>query len=119
RAVMTTEPLPPGVDTNHLTEALRQSGALADGCVTGIVAETARNTILSRIIRLRLTYDRQTDAPASIIFKTGLGDRANDVWDSGRQEVAFYSQVAPLMTSGLVPRCFEAQWNADTRAWHL
>ncbi len=32
----------------------------------------------------------------------------------GRQEAAFYAQVAAATPSGLLPRCFEAEWNAET-----
>jgi hypothetical protein len=33
--------------------------------------------------------------------------------------VAFYNDVAAVMSAPGVPRCFEAVWDADTRAWHL
>jgi hypothetical protein len=38
--------------------------------------------------------------------------------NAGRQEVAFYNNVATTMQVDLVPRCFEAKWEAETRAWH-
>lgn len=39
--------------------------------------------------------------------------------DSGRREVAFYTQVAAAMPAGVVPRCFEAVFEPETGAWHL
>jgi hypothetical protein len=48
-----------------------------------------------------------------------LPERADARWNSGRQEVAFYSQVAAAMSVQLVPRCFEAVWDADAKAWHV
>jgi hypothetical protein len=39
--------------------------------------------------------------------------------NAGRQEVAFYTQVASVMSAPPVPRCFEALWDEDTKAWHL
>jgi hypothetical protein len=82
--------------------------------------ETWKATILSRIMRLRLSYDGvATGAPASIILKTGLPERANAKWNPDRREVAFYNQIAAGMPTGLVPRCFEAVWEENTNDWHL
>ena len=82
--------------------------------------ESDRTTILSRIIRLRLGYDGNvTGAPNSVILKTGLPDRIGSGWKAGLQEVAFYSKVAAAMEPRLVPRCFEAHWDATTDQWHL
>jgi hypothetical protein len=114
------QPLPDAVHAEKLTDALRQSKVLGDGRVCNVTVESSRTTILSRIIRLRLTYEGAAgEAPTSMIFKTGLPERTGSGWNAGQQEVAFYTQVAPAMSSRLVPRCFDASWNADTQAWHL
>jgi Ecdysteroid kinase-like family len=117
---MTSEPLPRAAEPEYLTEALRRSGALGDGCVNNVVVENSRDTILSRIIRLGLSYNGPAaEAPGSIILKTGLPERADALWNSGRHEVAFYSQIAAAMSTRLVPHCFDAVWDADANAWHL
>jgi hypothetical protein len=117
---MTTESLPKAADAEHLTEALRRAGALGEGRVCNVVAESSRATIVSRIIRLRLTYDGAVAAvPNSVILKTGLPDLAEGLLNAGRQEVAFYTQIASAMSAPPVPRCFEALWDEDTKAWHL
>ena len=116
---MTPEPLPRAADAKHLTEALRRCGALGDGRVRDVVVESSRPTLLSRIIRLRLTYDGASDAPSSVILKTGLPGRAGDMLDSGRREVEFYTQVATVTSARVVLRCFEAFWDQDTKGWHL
>src|SRR5215470_6279170 len=105
---MTTESLPEVIDAEHLTYALRRSGVLGDGRVRDITVESSRATLVSRIVRLRLAYDGAADAPSSIILKTGLPDGPGNLWNSGRQEVAFYTQVAPAISGRVVPRCFEA-----------
>jgi Phosphotransferase enzyme family len=115
-----TDALPSAADAEHLSQALRQCGALGDGRVREVAVEHSRATLLSRIIRLRLVYEGDAgDAPRSIILKTGLPERAGGAWKAGRQEVAFYTQVAAVMPKGLVPRCFEAAWDPETDAWHL
>ena len=109
------------IDADYLTGALRRSGVLDDGRVTEVVMSSSRSTVLSRIERLKIGYDSPArDAPASLILKTGLPERlGNETWDAGRQEVAFYTDVAPHMPERIVPVCFDAAWNPETRAWHL
>ena len=116
---MTSEPLPSAAGVEHLTAALRLSGGLGEGCVREVVVESSRPTLLSRIIRLRLTYDRTGVAPSSLILKTALPDRVAGIFDPGRKEVEFYTQVAPMRSTRLVPRCFEAVWDPNTKWWHL
>src|ERR1700730_16025896 len=115
-----TENLPPAAVPERLTETLRQCGALRHAHVREVVVESSRPTLLSRITRLRLVYEGDAgDPPRSLIFKTGLPERLDASWAGGRQEVAFYTQIAAVMSKGLVPRCFEAHWDADANAWHL
>ena len=94
-----SDALPAAANPESLTDALRRSGVLNRGRVCNVVVESSRNTILLRIIRLRLTYDDAgDDAPSSLIFKTGIPDRAGSGWNPGRQEVAFYAQAGSVMT---------------------
>src|ERR1700704_2884967 len=104
---MATEQLPAAVRADALTAALRRSGALGEASVCDVTVESARSTILSRIIRLRVAYSGVADAaPRSLILKTGLPERAASFWQAGRQEVAFYTDIADTMTQHLVPRCY-------------
>jgi hypothetical protein len=117
---MTTDSLPPAASAEHLTAALRKSGALGEGCVREVAVQSSRDTLISHIIRLGLSYDgAASDAPRSVILKTARAGRVDALWIAGRQEVAFYSEVTPFMPAGVVPRCFDAGWNAETKAWHL
>jgi hypothetical protein len=53
-------------------------------------------------------------------LKIGLPGGGNDrPFVLGANEVAFYGKVAPAMPAGLVPRCFDSAWHAETRQWHL
>jgi hypothetical protein len=116
---MTDEPLPSAAEAEHLTVALRRAGVLSDGFVSGVVVDSSRDTLLSRIRRLRLFYRGASDAPDTVIFKTGLPACADDAMDVGRREVEFYTQVAAVMPARLVPRCFGAEWRVDTSDWHI
>lgn len=80
----------------------------------------ARDTLVSRIIRLRLAYEGAADgAPASLILKTGQPDSGGGLWNAGAREVAFYRQAGSVMTARCIPRCFGAAWDEDARTWHL
>ena len=114
------EALPRAAQPEYLTDALRRAGALGAGGVCDVVVEGSKATILSRSVRLRLSYDGAAqETPAALILKTGLPDRAGTRWNWGRKEVAFYTQIATAMSARLVPRCFDAVWREDTNDWHL
>jgi hypothetical protein len=116
---MTSEPVQSVADAEYLTGVLRRCGALGEGRVRDVVVESVRPTLLSRIVRLRLTYDGAADGPVSLILKTGLPDCVAEVADLGRREVEFYTEIAAVMPWRPAPRCFEAVCDADTKAWHL
>jgi hypothetical protein len=109
---MTQKPLPKAASPEHLTGALRKFGSLVNVRVCDVVVESSHATILSEITRLRPIYDGEASgAPRTIILKTGRPDRLGDAnWDAGRQEVAFYNEVAAAKPSQHVLRCFEAAW---------
>jgi hypothetical protein len=90
---MTQKPLPKAASPEHVTGALRKFSSLANVRVCDVVVESSRATILSEITRLRLTYDGEaSDAPHTIILKTGLPDRLGDAnWDAGRTGLAWFT----------------------------
>ena len=111
--------LPDAINAARLTELLRDAGVLGEGRVRDVAVASSNPTILSRITRLSLDYENVSDAPRSLVLKTGNPDRPAAAWNPGRQEVAFYTKVAAGMSPPLVPRCFDAQWDPATNAWHL
>src|SRR5262245_30167337 len=96
---MESEALPRAAYAEHVTEALRRSGVLGKVRVREVMVENSRSTLLSRIIRLRLSYEGATDAPRTLILKTGLPGRASDVMHSGHREVEFYAQAGTTSAS--------------------
>ena len=62
------EPLPPAAQPEYLTQALTRCGLLRDGGrVSGVIVDSSKSTILSQIVRLRLSYEGASDdAPASL-----------------------------------------------------
>ncbi|SEO97805.1 Ecdysteroid kinase [Rhodospirillales bacterium URHD0017] len=72
-------------------------------------------------MRLWPVYEGAAEAaPRSLILKINLPGKANDgPFLHGAGEVTFYSKIAAAMPANLVPRCFDSDWQADTRQWHL
>src|SRR3954454_20254833 len=90
-ACMTTGSLPLAAGAGHLTVALRQCGLLSDGSVREVAVESSRDTLISHIIRLHLSYDGEAAAaPRSVILKIARADRVDKFWFVGHYEVAFY-----------------------------
>jgi hypothetical protein len=115
-----TESLPEAVSAETLTLALRRSGVLGGARVSAVEVTSARSTLLSLIVRLALAYEGDAArAPPTLIFKTGLPERLTGGWSGGRQEVEFYAKVAAATPAGLLPRCFEAEWDGETNHWRL
>jgi hypothetical protein len=112
--------LPPAAGAEHLTEALRKSGALGEGRVCSVVAASPFLKQRSRTFRLRLDYEGPAGgAPGSLILKMGHLDSEGRSTYANAQEIAFYRNVAPAPPAGVVPCCFEAVEATDTGAWHL
>jgi len=80
---MTTEPLPEAAQPENLTSALRRSGVLTDERVTDVAVENARATVLSKIIRLRLNYDRPAKRCRNPSTASALWQIATPVFQAG------------------------------------
>lgn len=112
--------LPPSAAPTHLTEALHAAGVLGRGTVAEVRVISDRTMLVSRIIRLGLHYDGPAaDAPETLILKVPLAHFAKSLGQSGRHEISFYRELAPLMPAGLVPRGFGGGCDEEGSAWHL
>ena len=91
-----------------LTDVLRTSGALSRGRVESFTVEAPRNTIISRVMRLRLICSSSDGGPRSLFLKTSRDVPEVDVAGGGRTEVEFFRSAAPLTPAGLLPQCYAA-----------
>ena len=108
--------VPPQLTPDQLTVLLRRAGVLAHGEVSEVAVETARDTLISHIVRLRLTYAGDA-GPSHVFFKTRRAGGDPALQQFGRKEAAFYLTVAGAMPAGLLPRCYDAV--AEPDHWHL
>lgn len=117
---MTIPQLPAVIEPAYLTAALRKAGALDRGAVREVKVLHEYPAIVSHVIRLGLRYvGGSAGAPQSLILKTPNAAFAETRANDGRHEVAFYTQLAPRMPPGLVPRCFDGHYHEESLAWHL
>jgi thiamine kinase-like enzyme len=117
---MTTDALPPAANAEHLTQALRTSGALGSARVGNVAAIGSFVKLRSHTFRLRLEYEGTAGgAPSSVILKMGHLDSDGRSSYANAHEIAFYRDIAPALPARVVPRCFEAVEATDTSAWHL
>ena len=114
------DPLLRLTSADHLNAILEKAGVLGNLHVQDVSIISDRPTLMSRIIRLRLTYDGPANAlPGSLIVKTGRPEQPGNEWSGGHKQVAFYRDVAPSLPPGLVPRCFDAHHADAATPWHL
>ncbi|MDA9395847.1 aminoglycoside phosphotransferase [Bradyrhizobium sp. CCBAU 45394] len=117
---MTSPQLPAVVEPAQLTAALRRGGVLDAGAVREVKVLHQRDTLVSQIVRLGLRYvGESAGAPQSLILKTPNSAFAESLANGGRREVDFYTQLAPKMPPGLVPRCFDGHFDEDGPTWLL
>lgn len=117
---MTVDPWLEAADADHLTQALRQFGAVGRARVASVEVMRSVKKLRSHTLRLRLNYDGgATDAPSSVILKMGLRDSAGRPSNTNDREIAFYRDIVPALTARVVPRCFAASEATDTTAWRL
>jgi len=100
---------------DQLTERLRVSGALPFGRVTSIHPGECRPMLVSTIMPLRVEYapDAPSEAPTRLLLKSSRDGLAAGLQSLvGEREVACYTQAAPLMPSGPLPRCDDAEYSS-------
>ncbi|WP_257167944.1 ecdysteroid 22-kinase family protein [Bradyrhizobium sp. SRS-191] len=103
-----------------LTATMREAGVLASGVVSDVAVISDRPMLVSRIIRLAVSYrGAAADAPETLILKTPMPAFAKTLWRGGRHEVDFYRGLARLMPAGLVPGSYGGAWDEAALTWHL
>ena len=106
------------LDADGLTAALHAAGTLApDVRITAVTTVPVGTGQMGDCLRLGLTYDKATDAPATIVAKlpssnetsraTGMAMRTYEV------EVRYYQELAPHLPVR-APRCHHAEIDVDT-----
>lgn len=92
---------PEALTADWLTGALRTSGVLTDEAVVGAEVTPVGTGQMCDSVRVHLTYDRGTDAPATVVAKLPAADPTSRTTAlslrSYEIEVRFYQQLAPRL----------------------
>jgi aminoglycoside/choline kinase family phosphotransferase len=113
---------PEALTAAWLTNALRASGQLTDESVNGVEPTPVGTGQMCDSVRLRLDYDRPTDAPTTMVAKLPAADETSRATAlslrSYENEVRFYQQLAadlPVRTPGV----FYADIDVETASFIL
>ena len=104
-----------------LTGVLQAAGALPQGRVVTIEHQ-AFPTLISAIVRLEVGYsvDAPPSAPGHLFLKMARPEALSDALaDLGKQEVTFYTTIAPAMSDPPTVACYDALYTPGTRQFHL
>jgi len=113
-------PIPSWLTAEWLSDVLRRSGDLSNGRVESFRVESARNTLISSVGRIRPMYSGAPDAgPSSLFFKTLRDDIGSALLHGHRREAEFNVSVAPGTPPDLLPRCYDATFLDEGREFHL
>src|SRR5262245_31849910 len=104
------------VSAEWLTAALIRSGALRAGRVRDVGAD-AEKSVWSQIVRLRPRYDdgASGELPTALLLKICAGDDAV----FGSSEVDYYGRDYVDLPAAPIPRCYDAQFSEEPRAYHI
>ena len=113
---------PHELDAAQLTDMLQRAGVIDGEQVTDVRYAAVGTGMASDSYRYEITYDRPTDAPATLIGKFPAADPTSRA--SGREwggylcEVAFYRDIAHRLAARL-PTCHVAAFDAQTHEFTL
>src|SRR5262245_14713307 len=104
------------ISAEWLTAALARSGALTAGRVLDVGVD-AEKSVWSQTVRLRPGYDDEAagELPAALLLKICAGDDAV----FGPSEVEYYVRDYVDLPDAPLPRCYDAQYSAEPRAYHI
>ena len=95
---------------------LARGGTLRAGRVRDLCVDTERS-VWSKISRLRPRYDDAAagECPAALLLKICAGDHAV----FGPSEVLYYTRDYADLPHAPIPRCYDAQYSSEPRAYHI
>jgi thiamine kinase-like enzyme len=101
-----------------LTDILIASGVLRAGSVTAVACdmESSQKGFISNVATFNVTYSRDAgdDLPQRFFLKATKSDLHPEYRQVGQHEISFYTTILPPAHDLPVPRCYYAEWDADT-----
>ncbi len=110
------------VTADWLTRVLRANRHLNQEQVTTVELKSSRQTIISNIYHLRLTYSGETSerSPLNLFLKlTKEGFDSEIAARFGKRESEFYNVIAKSMNEPPSATCYDAAFSPDTGKSHM
>lgn len=96
-----------------LTSVLDDAGLSEGTKVVDVEVEPVGGGLMARMLRVQLTYDGETEAPASVVVKLPTDDQGSLglalAMSMYELEVRFYRDIAPMVKDMSVPSCYLAE----------
>lgn len=101
-----------------LTDILGECGVLQTGTVTAVACdmESSQKGFISNVATFALTYSpgAEGDLPQRLFLKVTKPDLHAEYRQVGQHEISFYTAILPPAHGLPVPRCYYAEWDADS-----
>ena len=106
-----------------LTKILYNKGALEQGDVASVevLTQASNRGIVSNIGTLKVIYSENASGllPTQLFLKMSKPDLHQEFLGLGRKEVSFYNAMADTSDEFPIPRCYDAQYDAETGHSHI
>ena len=114
---------PADMTIDWFAAALGEGGGLGGAEIVDLEIEPVEGGLIARMVHARLTYDRETQAPASVVVKYPSDDEGSRglalAIGMYELETRFYQDIAPLLADMRVPRCYWAELDAQSGMFNL
>lgn len=102
---------------------LTKAGLLDDAELVSVDVEPVTGGLIARMVRARLTYNRSTAAPSSVVVKFPTDDPGSlalaQAMGMYELETRFYQDIAPLLPATGIPICYLAELSDDLTTFNL
>ena len=114
---------PDGMTVDWFRSVLADEPGSEGPPITAVELEPVGGGLLARMVRAKLSYEDEIDAPSSVVVKFPTDDQGSlglaIAMGMYELETRFYQDIAPLLPKMSLPRSFHAQLASDGQTFNL